>query len=153
MRKWWAGVTVLALGLAGTVAVAADDDDAPPQSGWFAHGVYRHTDKPVEKPPEKPKPVDEVKPQMPSREREDNALTRRLAVCDRLREIARKTNNNDLENQVDRLEERINTLYQQRVGRMTSTASTDSAPARKMTVKDTMSKNATGSTGTQEVQP
>jgi hypothetical protein len=154
MRRWWVSGVVFALGLAGAVA-AADDDPPPPQSGWGAHGVYRHSDKPVEKPPEKEKPaVEEVKHQTSARERELNAFTRRMAVCDRLRSIAREKNDTELEAVADRLEERINLLYQQRINRLPSAEAEDSGPFRKASTARSAGKDsASPSANPREVQP
>ncbi len=155
MRRMWASGAVLALGLAGVVAAADDDQPPPPQSGWGAHGLYHPRDKPVEKPPEKEKPVvEDVKPQTSGRERELNALTRRLADCDRLRAIARDTNDTELEHLADRLEERINTLYQQRISRMPSSEPADAGPFRKASKAGSASKDsATQTASPREVLP
>jgi hypothetical protein len=155
MRRLWASGAVLALGLAGVVAAADDDPPPPPQSGWGAHGVYRHKDKPPEKPPEKEKPaVEDVKPQTSNRERELNALARRLAICDRLRAIAQETNDTELEHQADGLERRIHTLFQQRANRMPLGDPDDSGPPRKASMAEPTSKDsATRTAGPREVLP
>jgi len=50
------------------------------------------------------------------RERELQAYIRRLKVCDRLQEIADRTNNEDLRRQAERMAQRTFAIYQQRTG-------------------------------------
>lgn len=70
---------------------------------------------PAAKKPSAPaKPVAIVDEAATRRSREEANLLRRLLACDKLREIAIQTNDNDLLRRVDELEERVQTTYAQR---------------------------------------
>ncbi len=132
MRKLatWGLEVALVVGLGVTVAFAGDDaGDAPtstPKSwfgGWFGSKDTKETPKKADpkakKPPEK-KAAADAKP-VPAgeaqRAREEAALLRRLAVCDRLMEIAVRTNDNDLLRRAEQLDERVRRAYSQRTAR------------------------------------
>ena len=114
----------LCAGLAVT-ATAAEDDDTPPAhtglAGWW-DGLFAAKEKPPEK-AEKKKKVEVVeKPVGPSaseraerdRRREYEAWFRRMAVCDRLMEIAFAKNDLDMQRRVEELMEQVTALYEQR---------------------------------------
>jgi hypothetical protein len=108
-------------------AAATDDDETPPPkqaapSGIGAWWNNMFGDKP--KPPEKTEKKKVERPVKPSvrtaaqqevlmrREREANL--RRLAVCGRLKEIAAQQNDDDMLRRIEKLEDDINQLYEQR---------------------------------------
>ncbi len=120
MRKL--GVRALAAlfcaGLAVSVAAAGDTDtDAapPPKSGWWPATWFNSTPKPEEKKPVVKKDVaDEVPSPAELRAREQKAYFRRLAVCDRLREIAIQTHDDALERKVEQLSQQVFDVYMHR---------------------------------------
>jgi hypothetical protein len=108
----------LALGL-GASTVLADDDPPPPKpptSGFV--GPFKEWNKPAPK-PEVKKKVDPPPPRKPTiteqvqaaRYREQADLLRRMAVCDKLMEIAVHNNDAELIRKVEQLQERANNLY------------------------------------------
>lgn len=119
-RMAWALATGLALGL-GASAVLADDDPPPvqaPKSGWV--GPFKEWNQPAPAP--KPEAKKKVEPPAPrrlsineqvqaARYREQADLLRRMAVCDKLMEIAVRNNDNELMHKVEQLQERANNLY------------------------------------------
>ncbi|HEV3447442.1 MAG TPA: hypothetical protein VG099_22565 [Gemmataceae bacterium] len=140
MRKLWAWglATVLCAGLAASNARARDDDDdtsqakPPPRpairwSHYFA-GMETYTQpkpeavKPAAKPKQQTahKPAENPKPKNPAHEaaseraREEAILMRRLEVCDKLKEIALRTNDGELFRRAEVLDERARTTYAQR---------------------------------------
>jgi hypothetical protein len=117
-RMAWALATGLALGL-GASAVLADDDPPPPPkaptSGWV--GPLKDWNKPAPKPevkkkdpPPPPKPTIAEQVQA-ARYREQADLLRRMAVCDKLMEIAVRNNDAELIRKVEQLQERANNVY------------------------------------------
>ncbi len=67
-------------------------------------------------------PVDEARIR---RQREETALWRRLEVCDRLREMAMQTDDEDLLRQADDLAERAFSVYRQRTAGLSSGATAE----------------------------
>jgi hypothetical protein len=141
MRKLWVCglATVLCAGLAASNAWAKDDDDddssqakPPPRpairwSHYFAGMETYSQPKPeTAKPAAKPKkqtsktPVEKPPPKNPAHEaaseraREEAILMRRLEVCDKLKEIALRTNDGELFRRAEVLDERARTTYAQR---------------------------------------
>jgi hypothetical protein len=118
-RIAWALAGGLALGI-GSSAVLADDDTpppkAPPTSGWV--GPFKDWNRPAPKPeakkkadpPPPPKPTIAEKVQA-ARYKEQADLLRRMAVCDRLMEIAVRSNDAELARKVEQLQERVNNVY------------------------------------------
>jgi hypothetical protein len=118
-RMAWALAAGLAVGIV-TTSVQADDDPppppkAPPTGGWV--GPFKDWNKPAPKPeakktdtpvPHKPTIAEQVQA---ARYREQADLLRRMAVCDKLREIAVRTGDTELSRRVDQLEERANNVY------------------------------------------
>jgi hypothetical protein len=130
---WGLGLVLLA-GLSGTVAVAADQDDAGTpavkshKSGWNWFGSWFGAKK---KPADKKSEAKAEKTTLPAvrpssmadqaealRSREQAALIRRLEVCDRLREIALQTNDTFLESQALQLEERAGATFARRTAHL-----------------------------------
>jgi hypothetical protein len=137
----------LCAGLALTVRAAADGDEPAAPSGLSAwwNGLFGSADKPAEKTDKtekkKTEPVDKPA-KMPVLEREAvkrrerNALVRRLAVCDRLREVAHQKNDHDLERRIDELEEKINNLYLQRTAGLGQNDIADETPPKEKAKAD-----------------
>jgi hypothetical protein len=152
MRKaavWGLGAT-LALGLGIRLAVAADDTTegtssrsaawAPtwqwkPLAGWFGTKDVKEEKKPVEKKPAPKvepaaakksstsiKPASIVEEAVARRSREEAVLLRRLRACDKLKEIAIRTNDNGLLHKAEELEERAQTTYAQRTAHLQANA-------------------------------
>jgi hypothetical protein len=128
-------VLALLLGLAWP-ALAAEPGDAKASSGSWWSGWFGGKDK---KPDSKPVPADEgpvvnvaplIDRSASDREREENAYFRRMAVCDRLMQLAVQTNNQDQQRRIDQLKERVWALYQQRTAHLSGslmTADSDEA--------------------------
>jgi hypothetical protein len=137
MRKLLAcALAATLLGSWGTVVRAGDDDaddgDGKPAPRPFIrlHPVFAHmvhvdtSPPPQEKPAPKPTKPSTAKDSEPSkhatrietpsaraRSREEAALIRRLEVCDKLMEVAIRTNDRDLENRAFELEARAQAVY------------------------------------------
>jgi hypothetical protein len=105
----------------GASAVRADDDPPPPPKppaptgGWV--GPFKDWNTPPPKPvvkkkdpPAPPKPTIAEQVQA-ARYREQADLLRRMAVCDKLMEIAVRNNDADLIRKVEQLQERANNVY------------------------------------------
>jgi hypothetical protein len=106
----------------GASAVLADDDPPPqakaPTSGWV--GPFKEWNTPApppkpapkkkEEPPPRPRPTIAEQVQA-ARYREQADLLRRMAVCDKLMEIAVRNNDNELISKVEQLQERANNLF------------------------------------------
>src|SRR5437660_11234179 len=137
MRKRWAWglAAALCLGFTASTGWAGDDDDdstgpkAPPRpairwSPYFARMAAYTEQKPAPiKPQAKPKkepskkqaepakPVKLVDDAAAERAREEANLIRRLEVCDKLKEIALRTNDQELLRRAEALDERARTTY------------------------------------------
>jgi hypothetical protein len=152
-------VLLLAVGLAAAPAApppADDDDDAAtagpnpaarPRDGWnpFITRVFGLSDKkPVAKPDRKDKDKDkdddkkaEAAPPRPSptavaarqRALEEAKLRRRQAVCERLRDIARETHDDDLERKALQLDGRAWEVYLERTQQLAADADEEDPPA------------------------
>ncbi len=143
MRRVGAGITaaVLLAGLAASAALAQDTDGdlhsaAPtPKSmwtGWF--GPAAKTDKPEGKKPEAAVPPAPAAPSpvemaVASRLRERAAYNRRMEVCDRLTEIAVRTNNTAMQAQIDQLRDRAWEVYQMRIADLPASGSAAKTPS------------------------
>jgi hypothetical protein len=106
------------------VACASADDDQPPSQptgpkGWVGPCKDWNTPAPAPKKTDVArKPVQPAKPSIAEmaqtiRAREDADFVRRLAVCDKLMEIAVRNNNQELIHQIETLEERARSTYVQ----------------------------------------
>jgi hypothetical protein len=83
-------------------------------------------DKKSENRPSGPSPAERTAKEL---KRHENALVRRMQVCDRLRRIALDTNDADLERQADELEEQAKAAYQRHAARLgVSTAAARGKP-------------------------
>lgn len=152
MRKAaaWGLAATLATGLGIGFAVAADDTAegtaarssawAPtwqwkPFAGLFGTKESKEEKKPVEKKPalkvepattKKPsssiKPASIVDESVARRSREEATLLRRLRACDKLKEIAIRTNDDGLLSRAEELEERAQTTYAQRTAQLQANA-------------------------------
>jgi hypothetical protein len=131
MRKLGAWGLGLALILGTFAAVRGDDDDgddpAPkpakssPPKVRFGHPKppeKKPVPKPEEKKVEKPPVQSSMELAIAERRREEEALFRRLEVCDRLRKIADSTNDQELNRLADQLTERAQATYAQRVAHL-----------------------------------
>jgi hypothetical protein len=123
MRRWSIGTAaVLLLGLAGSIrAQDADDDDEPPPAkpAWYQR-LLPFRKKPAAKPA--PAPARETKASAPvqlspaqvaaiQQNREKADVLRRLAVCDKLREIALVREDDELRRKADQLDQRAWDMY------------------------------------------
>lgn len=113
--RWLCGLVVLA----SAVGIASAQD--PGKSGFnrFSGGPPISPIPPSA--PEKPKPKQPDPLQQASdaaaasRAQEEANLLRRLAVCDRIKQIALESGNSQMEAQAIRLEERATDVYKQRL--------------------------------------
>jgi hypothetical protein len=129
MRRWRTGLAVLLAGLVVSVSTAQDAgpksySPTPTVSGNWWQSLFGGSDKP------KPKVVDRSEIAQPLPPAQDNAPSsrahdnkrsemayfRRLAVCDRLREIALRTNDQPLADEADRLADQAFEIYQRQLG-------------------------------------
>jgi hypothetical protein len=149
MRKFgaWGLAAALVLGLAALRGWAGDDDEDHPEvklpprpfirwSPWAIKMFHiDETPAPVKKPDPKPKktasaaskapqtvkPTPVVNDAAGDRAREEAALMRRLEVCDKLKEIAIRTNDAELLRKAEVLDERARTTYAQRTAYLRGT--------------------------------
>jgi len=122
---------VLLLGLAASVSVAGEEEGTPPARGsWWGSwwgGKSRPEEKKVE---EKPAPRTPGREQaVKEQEQQWNAFFRRQAACDRLREVAIITNNQELEREADRLYEQAWEVYRQRTAHLTGASTLEADEA------------------------
>jgi hypothetical protein len=135
----WGGIgAALLLGL-GVTALADEPADgtapaARPNNGWYGHLFFSNGKaapapvpvrndkkadskgtKPAEAPVKVAPVVDEAAQQ---RNREEAAYLRRLAVCDKLKQIAYQTNDEKLQRQAEQLDERVWEVYSQRISHL-----------------------------------
>jgi hypothetical protein len=143
MRKVaaWGLAASLVMGL-GAARAGAAEAWAPtwqwsPFSGWSESKEEKKPEekKPVEKKPApRPeltpakklsapvKPASMVDEAAAERSREEGTLLRRLQACDKLKDIAIRTNDNELLRRAEELEERAQTTYAQRTAHLRGTA-------------------------------
>ena len=128
---------VLASGLALSACAAQQIDSdyhslPPPKPGWFSgwFGWGKSSPPPAPLPePKKPVVVEgdpgpqppRVDPRAGERDREEKAMYRRLAVCDRLMDVALRNEDRALQRQVEEMTERVTTLYRRRMERLGAT--------------------------------
>lgn len=129
-RNVWAGGLAVALGLCVAGAALAQEP-AGSEPGWwsrvFGHGNAAPAIRKEENHDGKSTPS--VSPATP-RPSAQSDYFRRLEVCDRLREIAFQTGDNDLMHQVDQLEQRVVDAYTLQNSRSRSSLDEGSAPNR-----------------------
>ncbi len=130
LRAW--GVLAL-LAILGGNAAAADSDDTPPANfdrgaAAFTRWNAGHVDPP------KPPPVSPQVAAAKARERDTAAavraqeeanLLRRLAACDRLRELSVQTGDESLEQLADELEKKAGTVFTARTAALVGSKGTD----------------------------
>jgi glutamine synthetase adenylyltransferase len=145
MRRWGTQIWGLAavLTLTASVCLAAEPDDdyptaveaaaaakaSPTQRPGLLDYMFGNVPKPAKPAPTaskttKPKadaPKKEEKPVLSVAEREEEAYFRRLAVCDRLREVAEETKDEKLRQLADQLQDRAWQLCVRRANLDTST--------------------------------
>lgn len=140
-----AAALVVGLGVAVATARAGDYyDDGTPEPKGLLSGMFNEKPKSQAKPNKKAKTTKNVqnnaeqKNLLPApsaetstvereeveRQRRENALLRRMAVCDRLRMIANQTGNETLMTQANELEERANAVYRQQMAGLSLPAQT-----------------------------
>jgi hypothetical protein len=112
LRRLGGAVALALLGLC--VSARADDESTAPARNKFLGGRFGQPKGDVGAAPKTATTASE----MPvfDKQKEDEDYFRRLRVCDRLREIARNTNNDGLERQAHMLEQRAYQVYMQRCG-------------------------------------
>ena len=132
MRKWLqGGVLAIALGVAsGAFAQKPTDQPANKPTEKSTEGSWWDSwfgNKPQPEPKKKAPPAPPSRPSMADKalelDRQQNAYLRRLAVCDRLREVARETGNNSLQEEADRLEALAMKVYQKHANQLLGAAS------------------------------
>jgi hypothetical protein len=139
--KWWVYGTALVLGWSAALATASDEDGTPARrpvvrpnerpgliDKLFDFGpdtTAKKTDKNTDKKDaaKKPentataKPKASMSPEAAELAREQTAFQRRVAVCDRLREIAIETNDPELDQLAQELNARAWAVYKQRTAK------------------------------------
>jgi hypothetical protein len=132
MRKLgvkWAALALL-LGLAWPV-LAADPDEAKPKApgdsgSWWSNWFGGKDKKPDPKtvPADAGPVVSVVAPAdraANDREREENAYFRRMAVCDRLMQLAVQNNDQQQQSRIEQLKERVWDIYENRTKHLAGT--------------------------------
>jgi hypothetical protein len=135
---WGLGAALLLGGSTAVLAASDDGDDTAPKpaaaSSWYGH---LFGSKSSSKKPEK----DKDKEKLPSktvtaphspvrneaalvRSREEEALLRRWAVCDKLKQIAERTGDEELGRMADQFTERARELYFQRIAHLPASRAT-----------------------------
>jgi hypothetical protein len=150
MRKprKWVVTAMLVAGLAAGRALAGDDDTAsssssdtspPPRQSsfrWsptFARMFQLDQPKPPPRRPDPPKKETARKSDSPKaappadsaiteRSKAEAALIRRLEVCDKLKEIALRSNDTELFHRAEKLDEQARTAYMRRTANLSETA-------------------------------
>jgi hypothetical protein len=127
LMRWLGGAAALSvLGLCVSARAADDSTAASTDSHWWDKVVpvaFRKTEAPAVATTAKPKfgarpaPAETTVKPVPAavpHEGSDAALFRRLAVCDRVKQVAIDTENAELGRQVELLEQRVYQVYNQR---------------------------------------
>jgi len=109
-----------ALAVSAVVAAEPDDNTSPPaKSSWWPGNWFGGTPKAEEKKPAAKPDAAKDEPQINKtaemQMREQNAYFRRLAVCDRLEQIAIQKNDQVLQRQVDQLKDQVFAVYMKRL--------------------------------------
>lgn len=127
----WAlgGVALVGLCVGTPLRGAGDEDaDAKPavKSSWFGRpqaGAKAAEKKPAAQAEAPKKPVRSAQEAaVAERQREEQALLRRLEVCDRLRQVASATSDQELYRLADELTERAQAVYGQRTAHLPASA-------------------------------
>jgi len=128
---WGIAVAVL-VGLGAAAVAWAEEPDAGAKAGWFGGGWFgskpaaAKSDKPKAEKPKAEKAKGEAAAKAPpvvdaaaeARSREEEAYFRRLAVCDKLQQIADSTNDTELQGLALQLSERVYAVYMQRIAHL-----------------------------------
>jgi hypothetical protein len=139
IRRWWGlGAGLMMIAVAAPFARATDEDGKAGQ-----RPILRPTERPglIDKlfdlgppaPAKKPdakaskkdagdKDKSAAAPALTEQDRQEAALLRRIDVCDKLRQIAFETNNNELDQLAQELDARARAVYSQRTARLKPTA-------------------------------
>ncbi len=142
IRRWWGLGAALLLAWGATQAKAIDEEGQPGKrpvvrpnerpgliDKLFDLGTPSSQKKPDSKTSKKDagdKGNTAAAPAMSEQARQEAALLRRIEVCDKLRQIALETNNNELDQLAQELEARAQAVYAHRTARLkTSAPATD----------------------------
>ena len=119
-RSVRAGVLALSVSLATACVVRADDAPTPSSGNWFTRMFRRQPAAPIADDKTQPAPTSAQPPQSAAqvRIRAQMELMRRQEVCDKMREIAFQTNDEDLRRQADQLDQRAWEAYVQKTSRV-----------------------------------
>jgi hypothetical protein len=139
---WGLGTALLLAGGTAVPAASDDGDDSAAKpaatSSWFGH-LFGSPSPP--KKPDKDKDKDKDKEKLPPktvptphaparneaaliRAREEEALLRRLEVCDKLKQIAERTGDEELGKMAEQLDGRARDLYFQRIAHLPASRAT-----------------------------
>jgi hypothetical protein len=134
IRRWWGLGAALLLAWGATQAKAIDEDGQPgkrpvvrpnERPGLIDKLFDLGTPSPQKKPDSKAfkkdgsdKSAPAAAPAMTEQARHEAALLRRIEVCDKLRQIALETNNNELDQLAQELDARARAVYAQRTARL-----------------------------------
>jgi hypothetical protein len=131
--RLWGVTAALIVGLGGAVA-AADGPDIDVKAAapkGLLSGLFSNKSKPPAKSAAKGKSAEEPPAPLPSvdnlsaeRQHYINAFLRRMAVCDRLREVAQQTGNDALEEQANQLEDRATEIFRRQTNGLPAPAPT-----------------------------
>jgi hypothetical protein len=118
-------VTVLILAAPALARAGDPDDDSSSKGSWFSRlfsGKSQAPAQPKEKKMDKNDAAERYaasrKAAVVSQAREKNEWLRRVAVCDKLRDIAALTNDDELLRKADQLDQRAWETYQKRTARL-----------------------------------
>jgi hypothetical protein len=120
----WGAALLIGLATAGAALAGSKDDAAKPAdtgwfSGWFGGKPAEPPAKKKDKPePKEPAPVKPTPDRRAARNHEEAVLLRRLAVCDKLKQVALQTGDGELDRQADQLDARAWEVYNQRVANL-----------------------------------
>lgn len=117
---------------AATTRAADYLEENTPEARGLLSGMFNEKGRAPKKNDKNKKPAEVVKPQPTEtvasaeteRQRHENALIRRMQVCDRLRTIAIQSGNEALMNQANELEERATMIYRQQTSGLPMPAQT-----------------------------
>jgi hypothetical protein len=138
IRRWWGLGAALLLAWGATQAMAIDEDGNPgkrpvlrpnERPGLIDKLFDLGTPSPQKKPDSKASKKDAgdkgapaAAPAMTELARQEATLLRRIEVCDKFRQIALETNNNELDQLAQELEARAQAVYAQRTARLKPSA-------------------------------
>jgi hypothetical protein len=140
IRRWWGLGAALLITVSVPFARATDEDGKtgsrpvlrPTErpgliDKWFDLGTpapVKKSDAKASKKDSGDKDKAAAAPATTEQARQEAALLRRIDVCDKLRQIALETNNNELDQLAQELDARARAVYAQRTARLKTTAQT-----------------------------